>query len=214
MTANPFRSLGLALGSTRSRRATIGLALGAFALLERDQAGAKGRKKKNKKKHEKTRADVTCPGPGLGTLGLFMENRIGQVFTPTRKGQLVRATVAIIKPEGTTGDFALHLATVDAAGKPTNTYLASAQIADASVPVGDAILTFTFQQAAKVASGAPYALVLDRPGTAGYSARLENGMAKGLCGGAAFWSTSATGPFMPISTPAMFNLVFSTSIRA
>jgi len=79
MYANPFRSLGLALRAPRSRRAMVRLALGSVPWLGRDQTNAKGKKKKKKKKHEKTRADVVCPGPGLGTLGLFMENRIGQV---------------------------------------------------------------------------------------------------------------------------------------
>jgi len=95
----------------------------------------------------------------------------------------------------------LHLATLDAGGVPTNTYLASTRISGASVPNGDSRLAFTFTSPAKVDAGTGYALILTRDATA------FNGLYAGdVCGGQLFQSPSANGAFAPVSSPPQFNV--------
>jgi hypothetical protein len=94
-----------------------------------------------------------------------------QSFTPQLSGPLTRAEVDISK-NAPTEDYVLEIRTVDGSGIPTDTVLASATVANASVPVGDSLISASFPNPTTVASGQEYALVVylgaDPTGGVGY----------------------------------------------
>jgi hypothetical protein len=94
-----------------------------------------------------------------------------QGFTPQLGGPLTRAEVDIAK-SAATADYVVEIRTVDGLGIPTDTVLATATVANASVPVGDSLISASFSNPATVAAGQEYALVVspgaDPAGGVGY----------------------------------------------
>jgi hypothetical protein len=225
------RSLSVA-GSRRETvkavaAASLGLGLegtlvGLFSLtLGRDEAVArKGKRKRKKKKKAKgsgggapspvTRADAACLEQSNTHVEAADGNeRFAQTFTPLTSGFLVAARMTIVKDAGTTGDYLLHVATVDGAGRPTNTVLATTSIPNAAVPNGSSAPTFDFATPLAVATGATYALILTRPGSSQLTSRATAGS---TCAGAAFYSNSQTGAFVPKGDTTDF--AFSTFVAS
>jgi len=95
----------------------------------------------------------------------------GQGFTPQLSGPLSRTEIDIHKV-APTADYVVEVRTLDGLGIPTDTVLATATVARASVPVGDSLLSASFPNPATVAAGQEYALVVyfggDDAGGVGY----------------------------------------------
>jgi hypothetical protein len=94
-----------------------------------------------------------------------------QGFTPQLSGPLTRAEVDIHKGAPNAG-YLVEIRTVDGLGIPTDTVLATATVANASVPVGDSLISASFPNPAPVAASQEYALVVylggDVEGGVGY----------------------------------------------
>ena len=92
-------------------------------------------------------------------------------FTPQLSGSLTRAEVDIHKAAPNAG-YLVEIRTVDGLGIPTDTVLATATVANASVPVGDSLVSASFPNPATVAASQEYALVVylggDVAGGVGY----------------------------------------------
>ena len=86
---------------------------------------------------------------------------VAQGFAPSLSGPLTRAEVDITKDVSFTRDYVVEIRTVDGSGLPTDTVLATATVANASVPVGDSLLSASFPNPATVTAGQEYALVVN-----------------------------------------------------
>ena len=215
-----FTALAAAGLPTLSRRGVLAvLSGGAFAshrlAFGDDEAEARKRRNKKKRKRKnrkpKVRADVVCPGPaddGGLTIG-FPNVRLGQTFVARSSGSLVKAELLIEESPGASGDYVLHLATVDAFGVPTNDVLATASVANPRVPEGQSTVTFTFARPAAVVANTQYALILFRPDS---DSLFWRGHFGDTCGGRTFDSASLTAPFNARNLE--LDLIFTTFLRS
>jgi large repetitive protein len=104
-------------------------------------------------------------GGGFGTDETGTTRVLAQTFTAGLSGGLDQVDVVVFGC-GTTGvDVTVQIRTV-AAGSPTSTVLASATIAEASVPSTDAFVSAAFGSPAPVTAGTSYAIVLSANGAA------------------------------------------------
>jgi Ca2+-binding RTX toxin-like protein len=95
----------------------------------------------------------------------FGHPKQAQTFTAALAGSLTRAELDVAE-EGGTGDWVVEIGTVDdSTGAPTNVVLASATLADASVPTGYSFHSVVFANPPTVMAGEQYALAVSRPGT-------------------------------------------------
>ena len=103
------------------------------------------------------------------------------------------------------GDYTMSIATVDGAGVPTNSVLASTTIPESAAPGGsiNVPITGTFAQPAAVTAGTTYALVISRPAAGANGLRLQ-GRTSG-CPGSMFRSTSQTNPYTDNGADLVFN---------
>jgi hypothetical protein len=69
-----------------------------------------------------------------------------------------------VKQLGKDGDYVLRLSPLDGSGVPTNTVLVETAAADATVPLGESMVSFSFAAPFFVAAGTQYALVLTQRG--------------------------------------------------
>ncbi len=215
MNADRFTALQRWLELAASRRSLFaGLAAGMLAAdpsgIAAKQKGKKKRKKRNKKKDRpQTRADAQCAGSTGSSVSLSPDARVAQTFTALRSGTLMRAELELSHSAGTSGDYFLQLAPVDAFGVPTNAVLADAAVASAQVPDGASTVRFPFPQPARLVAGDRYALVLSRPGVGPqWDARSDDGCA----GGSAFVSADLTASFQALSPT--FDFIFATFVRS
>jgi hypothetical protein len=150
---------------------------------------------------------ASCDDPGNLVIG-FPDDRWAQTFIPSVSGPLTSAQVTVRRPTGTSGDFTLRIAPVDAGGFPTNEVLASAVVDDAAIPEASAtMITALFDTPASVVGGQQYALVVTRPD----DYRIK--MVTNPCadGGEAYYSpdqTAAFGDF--INDPDLSYFVYVT----
>jgi hypothetical protein len=84
--------------------------------------------------------------------------------------------------------------------------LAETAVANAAVPIGRSMLSFTFAAPFSIASGAQYALVLTRSGSGSVRWRFKSG---DPCPGGSFVSLSQTGQFI-VAQPGDF--IFTTFV--
>jgi hypothetical protein len=192
--------------SAPSRRGLFSLLMGGLLIagaqaLTGDEAAARNRRKRRKRRKKRTnqkariRVTATCPGSDRFGFGANDGNvRVAQTFTASASGRLVKVQLSSGKEEGSLGDYVLRLSLVDDAGVPTNDVLAEAVLANASVPEGDSIITFTFGSPVSVAAGTEYALVLTRPGGGNINLGVEP---DDPCDGQTFFSSDQTAPFEP-----------------
>jgi hypothetical protein len=133
--------------------------------------------------------DANCPGPPGGTfIANIASTRVAQTFTALNTGKLVRARVLIFG--GGTADHVLSIHTVDAAGVPADSVLATTTVP--SPPEGQHTIEGEFFAApADVVAGQQYALVLSRPGGGGMNVRVRF---DNPCPGAVY-SRTGSGPF-------------------
>ncbi len=219
LTWKPFQSSASRRVVLQSLAGSTGTALALIALGEnvaaRKKRKRKGRKKKRKNPDQpptpqppapETRAAATCPGPGENPFFLDPQSRIGQSFTSSVSGPLVRAELAIRHRAESAGDYFLRLAPLGDGGLPTEASLASVQVPGESVPDGESQVAFTFRQPAQVQAGESYALVLTRGGPDTYTWLARVGSP---CAGRGFFSESLTGPFEPHDE---FDLVFTVFV--
>jgi hypothetical protein len=223
---NPTHAAALlrSMPGLASRRGIIaGLASGLVAtgivVANVDEAEARKKRKRNRKRKNKkdrkgnnpptTRADATCSGPpDFGLSNPEGNIRFAQTFTALATGPLVSAELQLNKREGSTGDYILRLSPVDGAGIPTDEVLAETSVANADVPAGGPIVTFTFADPFSVKAGADYALVMTRTeGDVGWFALGNNS-----CSGRAFQSNSQAGPFFESSDSDDF--IFTTFVTS
>jgi hypothetical protein len=121
--------------------------------------------KKHRARHQQPEPVLTyqCPAPKEGSFGaLGGDSRFAQTFTAAQSGSLRLIQIEIDKAVASTGDYEVQLLAVDS-GKPTNSVLAAATIANASVPEGISTQTATFSGPPLLA-GAQYAAAISRPG--------------------------------------------------
>jgi hypothetical protein len=90
--------------------------------------------------------------------------RMAETFTALHTGSLTRAQFSIYKENGSTGDYALDVRTLDGSGVPTEYVLASTTFSNNAVPNGQYIISGTFSAPASVVAGQRYALAVSRPG--------------------------------------------------
>jgi hypothetical protein len=150
-----------------------------------------------------TRVDATCDEANSGYSGA---ERLAQVFTALNSGWLVSVRLPILKEAGDVGDYVLRLAPVGG-GVPTNGLLAETAVANASVPVGESPVTFTFRAPASVMAGTQYGLVLTRSGGDMVYWAATQGNA---CAGQGYFSRDQTGPFSPSSGDFVFTTFVSS----
>ena len=138
--------------------------------------------------------DANCPGPPSAASGLPSGNyRVAQNFTAQTTGSLVRGEIEITKSGSPGGNWVMQILATDDSLRPVNTVLASTTpIADATVPAGDSRLAGVFASPARVEAGKWYALIVTRPGAAGFGIRYR---ADNPCPGEQFFSDSQGGPF-------------------
>jgi hypothetical protein len=192
-----------------------------------DSAAKKnGKRKKQRRKKKKggaaapspppaspvTRIDATC-SRGESPLPLDADDggRLAQTFIPNSTGQLVRAELSIFKAVGTTGDYILHLAPVDAFGIPTNEILAVSSVTNASLPSSGVVTAaFAFANPALVVAGTQYAIVLSRQGP-GLVWVARDGDS---CGGQPFSSPDRTAPFVSTPFGSLLDCIFTTFVAS
>ena len=177
MDAEPLDALARTLATGHSRRGVTrllgGLALGGqLGLLGLAAAEAKRSKKKTKKGKKAARKQpdatapspptpvtVSCPGPSeSGGTGAA---RHAQTFTASTSGQLVSARLELVNSDAG-NDYTLDIRTLDNAGKPSGTILASKRVenspaASLAAPV---TLIAEFSPPALVQAGMGYALAV------------------------------------------------------
>lgn len=94
---------------------------------------------------------------------------VGQVFTAGATGQLDRVTIDVLSFQGaTTAPLVVNVFEVDGSGFPTGTSLASASVAQTSIPATVSTVAFDFSTPASVQSGTAYALVFTTSGSGEY----------------------------------------------
>lgn len=153
--------------------------------------------------------DANCPGPSNFVFNMFAgDQRVAQTFTAQRTGSLVRAEIEAIKTGTPGGDWVMQIVPTDGSGTPINTVLASATIADATVPNGASRLAAVLAAPASVGAGRQYALLLTRPGAAMFalSDRDDN-----PCPGQEFFSLSQSGAWTP-NSPS-YDAVFAVFVE-
>jgi hypothetical protein len=112
--------------------------------------------------------DAHCDGP-VDT-AIFTSQRWAQTFTAEHTGELTRAQLDESGLPAIGGqDFVIDIRTVDAAGTPTNTVLASAAVNNVSVATFAAATAVTadFNPGVPVVAGHKYAAVITRTGGSG-----------------------------------------------
>ena len=136
-------------------------------------------------------ADANCPGPSdIAIHG----PQIAGTFTAQNTGNLTRAEIFVLKDAGSAGDYVLAVHTVDSAGVPTGTELASVTIPNVSVPAGtETMLQGVFPAPADVTAGTPYAIVASRGADVTVRTRTGN-----PCPGALYFRSSTSDPFAPV----------------
>jgi hypothetical protein len=208
--------------SSSRRRLLQRLAIGSasvFPLLslgEAVDAGKGQRRQRRRKKRKKNpppvqpapdiRADATCPAPA--TTGSIVASgvRVGQSFTAGFTADLVRAELVMSHFDNNEdGEYFLRLAPL-LDGLPADVALATARVDDRTLPDGESVVVFTFNQAARVTAGVSYALILARAGGGQYG---WSGV-RGGCPGRAFVASSPTGPFEPRDDT---DFLFTTFVR-
>jgi hypothetical protein len=208
-----------------SRRASL-LTLGAAGLAAAlaspfvTDAKKKGKKGKRKKKQNDTpkpdspgpspvtRLDAVCAGPIADAFGYGGNTRRAQTFTALSSGLLVMVQLVLKQSDGPDLDYDLRLSPVDSAGFPTNEILAQSAVANASVPVGISLVTFTFSRPFAVVSGTEYALALTRPGGGNVNWQFHVG---DTCSGQMFVSANQTAPFGALDN---HEFVFTTFVSS
>lgn len=160
-------------GGPASRRFLLGgLAAGAFAVrgaLAEVEAGKK-KNKKRKKDKKKPIADARCPGPPeVAAFGSTSNRQFGQTFTARASGKLVRAQVMVNAHETEDANWLVQIVDVGLQGQPTETVLATATIANPSLPAGPVTLTANFSPPATVTINREYALVIGWSGEENFS---------------------------------------------
>jgi hypothetical protein len=141
------------------------------------------------------------------------DQRVAQTFTAQRTGSLERAEIEAIKPGGQGGDWVMQIVAADGAGTPINSVLASATIADASVPNNASRLTTAFAAPASVVAGQQYALLLTRPGAAEFALHDRD---DNPCPGQEFFSLSQNGSWTPnpsAPNPPIYDAVFAVFVK-
>jgi Ca2+-binding RTX toxin-like protein len=152
--------------------------------------------------------DANCPGPPNFVFNMFAgDQRVAQTFTAQRTGSLVRAEIEAIKPGGQGGDWVMQIVAADG-GTPTNSVLASATIADATVPANASRLAAVFAAPASVGAGQQYALLLTRPGAAEFALHDRD---DNPCSGQEFFSLSQSGSWTPNSP--IYDAVFAVFVE-
>jgi hypothetical protein len=137
---------------------------------------------------------VACPGPRDNAISSINGERHAQTFTASHTGQIISAQVELVTG-GAGHGYTLDIRTLDNAGGPSATILASKRIANApaateTVPVS---LIANLDPFVPVQEGTGYALVVTPdPGkfmTLGFRTSSD------ACPGQHFATSSATGPF-------------------
>ena len=155
---------------------------------------------------------ASCGAPGEATAMAPGSHRFAQTFAPRSRGTLTDAEVEVTKPAGSSGDWTVEIVLAERIPIGTNArvVIASATVADATVPVGASTITARFADAATI--GPPgfrneYELVVSRPGASasGFGYRTGND-----CAGQMLRSTTPGGSFSPF-IDATTDLVFRVS---
>jgi hypothetical protein len=131
---------------------------------------------------------------------------VAQSFTSGLTGDLVRAELVMDHFAIEDGEYFLRLAPL-LDGLPADGSLAAARVNDRTLPDGESLVTFSFDQPARVTAGVSYALVLARSGGGEYTWR---GVLGG-CPGRAFVANGLTAPFDPSDET---DFLFTTFVRA
>ena len=150
--------------------------------------------------------DANCPGPRELTYSSPGPERFAQTFTAQTSGALTSAEIEITKSGGT-GDYVVGIHEVNA-GVPTNTVLATATRANATVPDGPQLLAVEFAPPPVLTTGQTYALVITRPA----SGTVQLGARSGGddCPGVLYHSPTPTGSFSPLAPVG--DMVFNTYV--
>jgi RTX calcium-binding nonapeptide repeat (4 copies) len=153
--------------------------------------------------------DANCPEPSDAFLTLQANERRAQTFTAQNTGSLIRGEFLVNKSTGS-GDFVMQVVAAPS-GTPTDPVLASATIADASVPATGTTnpvrIAGTFGTPASVVAGQGYALVISRPGATAFVHERGD-----FCPGRQFDST-AGGPWTPTYLfPPEYDAIFAVYV--
>lgn len=155
-----------------------------------------------------TRLDAVCAGPVETQTGVNGNARRAQTFSALKSGALVMAQLVFDQKAGTDADYILQISPVDGFGIPTNEILAVTSLANATAPVGQSLVTFTFARPAAVVAGATYALVLSRPGGGNVFWQFSDG---DVCPGQVFASKDQTAIFLGGSN---LDFIFTTFVSS
>jgi hypothetical protein len=186
----------------------------ADAKKKRNKKGKRNTKRKNGQKPASpppapvTRLDAVCAGPAETVNGVNGDARRAQSFTALSSGSLVMAQLVLTQNAGTDVDYVLRLSPLDGFGFPTNEILAETSVANAAVPVGLSLVTFTFSRPFAVVAGTAYALVLSRPGGGNVFWHLSDG---DVCPGQLFASADQTAEFLGGSN---LDFIFTTFVSS
>jgi protein-disulfide isomerase len=147
---------------------------------------------------------ASCDPPPDATTGGWAF--LGQSFTSGVTGTLTRAEIEIDK-SGADNDYVVQVRSVDGAGSPTDTVLASATVPDASVPTGDSVLSASFISPASVVAGQAYAVVITGPSNLSVGYRVAD-----ACAGTTAWFSDTGTASDWDSLSGVYDLVFKVFV--
>jgi hypothetical protein len=157
-------------------------------------------------------ADAGCPGPA-DALPLVPtgDRREAQTFTALTTGALQRVSVTINNISAGDPNFLVQILPTDGSGGPVNDALASATVANTSVPAGGATLDASFSPAALVTAGHQYAVAVSRPGANFIIPTWQiQTRTPPACPGTSFFSSGATAGWA--QEPTNVDIIFQTFV--
>lgn len=156
-------------------------------------------------------ADARCPGPPNDDSFTASSNyRFGQTFTARQTGKLVRAEVLANKNTAENADWIVQIVDADVEGRPSETVLAEARIANATLADGQVMLRAAFATPPTVTVNREYAVVLAWGGAENFDFPLLTG---NPCGGRLHaQDQSGSAPYNSMGSP--YDLVYTTFVLA